>query len=320
MTEESSSLFVHPADESLLSEILEKVNLGSANIFVLGQDEFRLDIFFLAFYKELRANDRIEVHRMMAPSIDETVSLINSLSDTLTIEQASKARSGGGKHVLIVSDMGPSTSEEWSACESLVSTFPGTNVSLVAFTCNEGEKAASFRGLGTKSRNALVELPELSEEIVLRFLDRARSMGHLDDVVNSLLNSRWHSLVTKTLATSAAQSPISEDFVREAASDESFKGDLDRSTESEVMLDPLADEGAAEKTSMPLTLGVVYISFLLLASLALLNYLGFLNIDASRFLEKSYEFIDSAFTSVMVALNDLLDLLGKLVRELNLGT
>jgi hypothetical protein len=59
---------------------------------------------------------------------------------------------------------------------------------------------------------------------------------------------------------------------------------------------------------------------LLLASLALLNYLGFLNIDASRFLEKSYEFIDSAFTSVMVALNDLLDLLGKLVRELNLGT
>jgi hypothetical protein len=256
---------------------------------------------------------------MMAPSIDETVSLINSLSDTLTIEQASKARSGG-KHVLIVSDMGPSTSEEWSACESLVSTFPGTNVSLVAFTCNEGEKAASFRGLGTKSRNALVELPELSEEIVLRFLDRARSMGHLDDVVNSLLNSRWHSLVTKTLATSAAQSPISEDFVREAASDESFKGDLDRSTESEVMLDPLADEGAAEKTSMPLTLGVVYISFLLLASLALLNYLGFLNIDASRFLEKSYEFIDSAFTSVMVALNDLLDLLGKLVRELNLGT
>jgi hypothetical protein len=319
MTEESSSLFVHPADESLLSEILEKVNLGSANIFVLGQDEFRLDIFFLAFYKELRANDRIEVHRMMAPSIDETVSLINSLSDTLTIEQASKARSGG-KHVLIVSDMGPSTSEEWSACESLVSTFPGTNVSLVAFTCNEGEKAASFRGLGTKSRNALVELPELSEEIVLRFLDRARSMGHFDDVVNSLLNSRWHSLVTKTLATSAAQSPISEDFVREAASDESVKGDLDRSTEFEVMLDPLADEGVAEKTSMPLTRGVVYISVLLLASLVLLNYLGFLNIDASRFLEKSYEFIDSAFTSVMVALNDLLDLLGKLVRELNLGT
>jgi hypothetical protein len=256
---------------------------------------------------------------MMAPSIDETVSLINSLSDTLTIEQASKARSGG-KHVLIVSDMGPSTSEEWSACESLVSTFPGTNVSLVAFTCNEGEKAASFRGLGTKSRNALVELPELSEEIVLRFLDRARSMGHFDDVVNSLLNSRWHSLVTKTLATSAAQSPISEDFVREAASDESVKGDLDRSTEFEVMLDPLADEGAAEKTSMPLTRGVVYISVLLLASLVLLNYLGFLNIDASRFLEKSYEFIDSAFTSVMVALNDLLDLLGKLVRELNLGT
>ena len=319
MTEESSSLFVHPADESLLSEILEKVNLGSANIFVLGQDEFRLDIFFLAFYKELRANDRIEVHRMMAPSIDETVSLINSLSDTLTIEQASKARSGG-KHVLIVSDMGPSTSEEWSACESLVSTFPGTNVSLVAFTCNEGEKAASFRGLGTKSRNALVELPELSEEMVLRFLDRARSMGHFDDVVNSLLNSRWHSLVTKTLATSAAQSPISEDFVREAASDESVKGDLDRSTEFEVMLDPLADEGVAEKTSMPLTRGVVYISVLLLASLVLLNYLGFLNIDASRFLEKSYEFIDSAFTSVMVALNDLLDLLGKLVRELNLGT
>ena len=319
MIEESSSLFVHPEDESLLSVILEKVNLGSANIFVLAQDEFRLDIFFLEFYKELRASDRIEIHRMMAPSIDETVSLINSLSDTLTIEQASKARSGG-KHVLIVSDMGPSTSEEWSACESLVSTFPGTNVSLVAFTCNEGEKAASFRGLGTKSRNALVELPELSEEIVLRFLDRARSMGHLDDVVNSLLNSRWHSLVTKTLATSAAQSPISEDFVREAASDESFKGDLDRSTESEVMLDPLADEGAAEKTSMPLTLGVVYISFLLLASLALLNYLGFLNIDASRFLEKSYEFVFSAFTSVMVALNDLLHFLGKLVRELNLGT
>ena len=319
MIEESSSLFVHPEDESLLSVILEKVNLGSANIFVLAQDEFRLDIFFLAFYKELRANDRIEVHRMMAPSIDETVSLINSLSDTLTIEQASKARSGG-KHVLIVSDMGPSTSEEWSACESLVSTFPGTNVSLVAFTCNEGEKAASFRGLGTKSRNALVELPELSEEIVLGFLDRARSKGHLDDVVNSLLNSRWHSLVTKTLATSAAQSPISEDFVREAASDESFKGDLDRSTESEVMLDSLADEGAAEKTSMPLTLGVVYISVLLLASLALLNYLGFLTIDAGRFLEKSYEFVFSAFTSVMVALNDLLDLLGKLVRELNLGT
>jgi hypothetical protein len=256
---------------------------------------------------------------MMAPSIDETVSLINSLSDTLTIEQASKARSGG-KHVLIVSDMGPSTSEEWSACESLVSTFPGTNVSLVAFTCNEGEKAASFRGLGTKSRNALVELPELSEEIVLGFLDRARSKGHLDDVVNSLLNSRWHSLVTKTLVTSAAQSPISEDFVREAASDESFKGDLDRSTESEVMLDSLGYEDAAEKTSMPLTLGVVYISVLLLASLALLNYLGFLTIDAGRFLEKSYEFIDSAFTSVMVALNDLLDLLGKLVRELNLGT
>ena len=319
MIEESSSLFVHPEDESLLSVILEKVNLGSANIFVLAQDEFRLDIFFLEFYKELRASDRIEIHRMMAPSIDETVSLINSLSDTLTIEQASKARSGR-KHVLIVSDMGPSTSEEWSACESLVSTFPGTNVSLVAFTSNEGEKAASFRGLGTKSRNALVELPGLTEEIVLGFLDRARSMGHLDDVVNSLLNSRWHSLVTRTLVTSAAQSPTSEGFVREAASDESFKGDLDQSTEPDVMLDSFGDEGAAAKTSMPLTTGVVYISVLLLASLALLNYLGFLNIDASRFLEKSYEFVFSAFTSVMVALNDLLHFLGKLVRELNLGT
>ena len=319
MIEESSSLFVHPEDESLLSEILEKVNLGSANIFVLAQDEFRLDIFFLTFYKELRASDRIEVHRMMAPSIDETVSLINSLADTLTIEQASKARSGA-KNVLIVSDMGPSTSEEWSACESLVSTFPGTNVSLVAFTCNEGEKAESFRSLGTKSRNALVELPELSDEIVLGFLDKARSMGHFDDVVNSLLSSRWHSLVTKTLANSADQSPILEGFVRGAASDESLRGDLDQSTEPEVMLDSLGDDSVAAEISMPLTRGVVYISVLLLASLALLNYLDVINIDTSRFLEKSYEFVDSAFTSVLAALNDLLDLLGKLIRELNLGT
>ena len=319
MIEESGSLFVHPEDGSLLSEILEKVNLGSANIFVLAQDEFRLDIFFLAFYRELRASDRIEVHRMMAPSIDETVSLINSLADTLTIEQASKARNGS-KNVLIVSDMGPSTSEEWSACESLVSTFPGTNVSLVAFTCNEGEKAASFRSLGMKSRNALVELPELSEEIVLGFLGRARAMDHFDDVVNSLLNSRWHSLVTRTLVTSADQSLVSDDLIREAASDESSRGDLDQSTEPEVMLDSLGNDGLAAKTSMPLTLGVVYISVLLLTSLALLNYLGVINIDASRFLEKSYEFVDGAFTSVMAALNDLLNLLGKLVRELNLGT
>lgn len=319
MIDESSSLFVHPEDEFLLREILEKVNLGSANIFVLAQDEFRLDIFFLAFYGELRASDRIEVHRMMAPNIDETVSLINSLADTLTIEQASKARSGS-KNVLIVSDMGPSTSEEWSACESLVSTFPGTNVSLVAFTCNEGEKAASFRSLGMKSRNALVELPELSDEIVLGFLDRARSMGHFDHVVNSLLNSRWHSLVTKNLVTSADQGPISNDLIREAASDESLRGDLDLSKEPEVMLDSLGNDGMAAKTSMPLTLGVVYISVLLLTSLALLNYFGVINIDASRFLEKSYEFVDSAVTSLMVALNDLLHLFGKLVRELNLGT
>jgi hypothetical protein len=319
MIEESSSLFVHPEDESLLSVILEKVNLGSANIFVLAQDEFRLDIFFLEFYKELRASDRIEIHRMMAPSIDETVSLINSLSDTLTIEQASKARSGR-KHVLIVSDMGPSTSEEWSACESLVSTFPGTNVSLVAFTSNEGEKAASFRGLGTKSRNVLVELPGLTEEIVLGFLDRAQSMDHLDDVVNSLLNSRWHSLVAKTLVTSADQNSTSDDFIEEAASDEILKRELDQGTAPAAMRDFIGEGSVAAKSSMPLTRGVVYISVLLLTSLALLNYLGVINIDASRFLERPYEFVDGVFTLALGVLNDLLDLLGELVRELNLGT
>ena len=319
MIEEASSLFVHPDDEFLLSEILEKVNLGSANIFVLAQDEFRLDIFFLAFYSELRASDRIEVHRMMAPSIDETVSLINSLADSLTIEQASKARTGK-KNVLIVSDMGPSTSEEWSACESLVSTFPGTNVSLVAFTCNEGEKAKNFRSLGTKSRNALVELPELSEEIVLSFLGRARSMGHLDDVVNSLLNSRWHSLVTKTLATPADRDPISDDFVKETMSGENLGQTLDRGAETEVISDFLGEGGLSAKSSMPMTRGVVYISVLLLTSLVLLNYLGVINIDASRFLEKPYELVDNVLTSVLGALNNLLDLLGKLVNELNLGT
>ena len=319
MFEESRSLFVHPDDESLLRVILEKVHLGSANIFVLAQDEFRLDIFFLAFYREMRASDRIEVHRMMAPSIDETVSLINSLADSLTIEQASKARTGK-KNVLIVSDMGPSTSEEWSACESLVSTFPGTNVSLVAFTCNEGEKAATFRSLGTKSRNALVELPELSEEIVLGFLDRARSMDHLDDVVNSLSNSRWHSLVAKTLVTSADQNPISEDFIEEAASDEILKRELDQGTAPAAMRDFLGEGSIAAKISMPLTRGVVYISVLLLTSLALLNYLGVINIDASRFLERPYEFVDGVFTLVLGVLNDLLDLLEELVRELNLGT
>mgnify|MGYP001334998582 CR=1 FL=1 len=134
------------------------------------------------------------------------------------------------------------------------------------------------------------------------------------------MSSRWHSLVTKNLVTSADQSPISNDLIKEAASDESLRGDLDLSKEPEVMLDSLGNDGMAAKTSMPLTLGVVYISVLLLTSLALLNYFGVINIDASRFLEKSYEFVDSAVTSLMVALNDLLHLFGKLVRELNLGT
>ena len=99
-----------------------------------------------------------------------------------------------------------------------------------------------------------------------------------------------------------------------------MRKDLDQSTEPEVMLDSIGDDSVAAEISMPLTRGVVYISVLLLTSLALLNYVDVINIDTSRFLEKSYEFVDSAFTSVLAALNDLLDLLGKLVRELNLGT
>ena len=113
---------------------------------------------------------------------------------------------------------------------------------------------------------------------------------------------------------------ISDDFIEEAASDEILKWELDQGTAPAAMRDFLGEGSVAAKISMPLTRGVVYISVLLLTSLALLNYLGVINIDASRFLERPYEFVDGVFTLVLGGLNDLLVLLGELVRELNLGT
>ena len=199
MADTSLVSFVHPEDEKLLESIIQKILSDTSNIFVLAEDSFRLDAFFLKFYQELSADEGIKVHRMMSPNVEETVELVNGMAASMSISEASRERLGV-KHTLLISDQGPGTSEEWAACESLVSTFPGANINLVAFTSNSGEKASTFKNLGMKSRNTLIKLPELDLDMVLDLVANAGRNGDLSGEINTLLNSRWRDAVRKALA------------------------------------------------------------------------------------------------------------------------
>lgn len=202
MADTSLASFVHPEDDKLLESIIEKILSDTSNIFVLAEDSFRLDAFFLKFYQELSADEGIKVHRMMSPNVEETVELVNGMAASMSISEASRERLGV-KHTLLISDQGPGTSEEWAACESLVSTFPGANINLVAFTSNSGEKASTFKNLGMKSRNTLIKLPELDLDMVLDLVANAGRNGDLSGEINTLLNSRWRDAVRKALAEDA---------------------------------------------------------------------------------------------------------------------
>lgn len=232
MTDTPISSFIHPDDESLLNFIIRKISSDTSNIFVLAEDNFHLDAFFLKFYDALTADEELKVHRMMSPNVEETVGLVNSIGGSMSISEASKERLGL-KHILLISDLGPSTAEEWAACESLVSTFPGANINLVAFTSNGGDNAETFKSLGMKSRNTLFELPELKVEMILELVTNASRNDGLGGEINTLLNSRWRNVVREALvAKSGNDGPDSGQITSSKAHEVFSSGQKPKSSES----------------------------------------------------------------------------------------
>ena len=231
----------HPDDESILATARDALLTGMSNVFIVSEEEFHIDACFLALYHQLKREPGLRLHRMMSPKVDDIVELFNTVLSDLSIEEA-RNQQANERHIIVMPDFGPNAGKEWMACESLVNTFPGANVGILAFSTIDNHDASALQQLSLKSRNKLIRLSLMDSASMERYLNNCHERGALLEMLPSLADSQWYGLASNVAGLSADDAPThsvsdydesksaapvsthSPDLSEEASSDESEEG------------------------------------------------------------------------------------------------
>ena len=226
----------HPDDEKVLAAAREALLEGMSNVFIVGEEEFHIDACFLALYQQLKLVPGLQLHRMMSPKVDDIVELFNTVLADLSIEEA-RNQQAQERHIIVMPDFGPNAGKEWMACESLVNTFPGANVGMLAFSTLDNHDASALQQLSLKSRNKLMRLTPMDDVVMERYLGECHARGVLVEMLPSLQDSRWYELASSILGLDA------EDAIKQSVSDydEVMSEAAEISDELEVLADPAAE-------------------------------------------------------------------------------
>ena len=236
----------HPDDEKVLAAAREALLEGMRNVFIVGEDEFHIDACFLALYQQLKLVPGLQLHRMMSPKVDDIVELFNTVLSDLSIEEA-RNHQAQERHIIVMPDFGPNAGKEWMACESLVNTFPGANVGMLAFSTLDNHDASALQQLSLKSRNKLMRLTPMDHAVMERYLGECHARGVLAEMLPSLQNSPWYELASIILGLDA------EDAIKQSVSDydEVMSESAETSDELEVMADPAAEVNEEASIAKP---------------------------------------------------------------------
>ena len=236
----------HPDDEKVLAAAREALLEGMSNVFIVGEEEFHIDACFLALYQQLKLVPGLQLHRMMSPKVDDIVELFNTVLADLSIEEA-RNQQAQERHIIVMPDFGPNAGKEWMACESLVNTFPGANVGMLAFSTLDNHDASALQQLSLKSRNKLMRLTPMDDVVMERYLGECHARGVLVEMLPSLQDSRWYELASSILGLDA------EDAIKQSVSDydEVMSEAAEISDELEVLADPAAEVNGEASIAKP---------------------------------------------------------------------
>ena len=193
------------ANDKAMLEFLHSVTcIERQNIFVISQDEFYLDAFFIQLYEQLNKTDDLTLHRMFQPDVEGIVGWFNKLLAELSIDEARNSESNN-KTVIFMPEITNSNLQDWISCESLISAFPGANVSLIAFGRADKINTTTLTNIGSKNQNRLIRLPELSPDRVEAYFRELKETGELSVILRGLTNSQWESLAKAILNQSVTE-------------------------------------------------------------------------------------------------------------------
>ena len=196
----------HPDDERILAAARDALLTGMSNVFIVGEEEFHIDACFLALYQQLKREPGLQLHRMMSPKVDDIVELFNTVLADLSIEEA-RNQQAHERHIIVMPDFGPNAGKEWMACESLVNTFPGANVGMLAFSTIDNHDASALQQLSLKSRNKLIRLSPMDSASMEQYLNNCHERGALLEMLPSLADSQWYGLASDIAGLSADDAP-----------------------------------------------------------------------------------------------------------------
>jgi len=196
----------HPDDESVLATARDALLTGMCNVFIVGEEEFHIDACFLALYHQLKRESGLQLHRMMSPKVDDIVELFNTVLADLSIEEA-RNQQANDRHIIVMPDFGPNAGKEWMACESLVNTFPGANVGMLAFSTIDNHDGSALQQLSLKSRNKLIRLSPMDSASMEHYLNNCHERGGLLEMLPSLADSQWYGLASDIAGLSADGAP-----------------------------------------------------------------------------------------------------------------
>ena len=196
----------HPDDERILAAARDALLTGMSNVFIVGEEEFHIDACFLALYQQLKREPGLQLHRMMSPKVDDVVELFNTVLADLSIEEA-RNQQVHERHIIVMPDFGPNAGKEWMACESLVNTFPGANVGMLAFSTIDNHDASALQQLSLKSRNKLIRLTPMDSASMEHYLNHCHERGALLEMLPSLTDSQWYGLASNIAGLLADDAP-----------------------------------------------------------------------------------------------------------------
>jgi len=237
----------HPDDERVLAAARDALLTGMSNVFIVGEEEFHIDACFLALYQQLKREPGLQLHRMMSPKVDDIVELFNTVLADLSIEET-RNQQARERHIIVMPDFGPNAGKEWMACESLVNTFPGANVGMLAFSTIDNHDASALQQLSLKSRNKLIRLTPMDSASMEHYLNHCHERGVLLEMLPSLTDSQWYGLASDIAGLSADDAPthsVSDyDELKSAAPAPTPSPDL---PETEASSDEPEEEPAKER-------------------------------------------------------------------------
>ena len=196
----------HPDDERILAAAHDALLTGMSNVFIVGEEEFHIDACFLALYQQLKREPGLQLHRMMSPKVDDILELFNTVLADLSIEEA-RNQQAHERHIIVMPDFGPNAGKEWMACESLVNTFPGANVGMLAFSTIDNHDASALQQLSLKSRNKLLRLTPMDSASMEHYLNNCHERGALFKMLPTLTDSQWYGLASDIAGLSVDDAP-----------------------------------------------------------------------------------------------------------------